>query len=105
MSETTRIRTVFVGRVQAAIFTGRVRKGWRVAPALHPLVVPELEHQERPERLAMVADPSAVLVDPAGDGLGAEEALSRQSVGAEGGVEQPRQLATQPAGHGDAETF
>ena len=58
------------------------RTGERLSGHQPPVIVPELEHQERPERLAVVADPVAVLADPAGDLVGAEQPLALQAVAA-----------------------
>ena len=74
-------------------------------PSLNPCLVPELEHQERPERLAVVADAGPVLGDAAGDLFGAEDPLAGQTVGAEKAVEQGAERAAKPARDRDAKTL
>src|SRR6185437_13374709 len=68
-----------------------------------PLLIPELEHQQRPERLAVVADSFTVLVDPPRDLVGAEQALALEVLAPQVRIEQGGQGAAQPARHGDAE--
>src|SRR4051794_32919411 len=102
MSETTRI---LITRVSREGRPGMIRApdASRRNPgsgSSQPSIVPELEHQQRPEGFAMVAYPRLMLADPPRDLLGAEQALPLEPTGIEQPLEQRRQRPAEPAGDG-----
>src|SRR4051794_21921456 len=111
MSETTRIRMTDDpggggrGGTRRGQGKGTHPRGQspRTASGPEPAVVPELEHQQGPEGLAVVAGPRAMLADAPGDLVGPEEALALEPLAAQERVEQGPQGAPQPARHRDAE--
>ena len=68
-------------------------------------VVPELEHEQRPELLAVVARAGEVLVDEAVDLARVEEALRDEPRRREQVEQRLAQARLQPRGHGDAEAL
>src|SRR3954452_5652862 len=84
-------------------FAAGATRGSRGLGSSHPPFVPELEHQERPEGLAMVADPRLMLADSPRYLFGPEQSLPLEPAGLEHSLEERGERPAEPAGHRDAE--
>src|SRR4051794_5251626 len=101
MSETTRI---LMPRGSHMVWPGL--PGLPAKAALsQPLVVPKLEHQQRPERLTVVANARLVLAHSTRHIGGVEDALPLQPPGLEQPPEHRGERSSQPASDWNAKTL
>src|SRR5262245_51518534 len=68
-------------------------------PCLPPVLHPELQHQESPDRLAVVPPPLQMIPDQPPDGGGVQDPLPAQSRRRQKIEHHPLERSTQPLGH------
>src|SRR5205823_10733664 len=82
-----------------------LRSGWGAGAADPRTCPPQLESQQRPKRLAVVAEAGAVLAEERADVGGIEQPLPAQDGRIQQFVAERDQLAPQPRSERDAEAL